>query len=303
MSLSQWLRELLEDRTVDEQGRSPAAGPSACLPAELSALLDGEGWQASRAEEVTTLGGARVWHTYRIELTDGSVVKGRVLRDAEVTSRMRRWLPMLRGDCFPPLLATSEDATIEAWRAGRICLEADDETTETAGALLGEVHGLISREDVAPDDSRLIECFENVEGWTEELRLGGGLSEEYAGRVLARATDGRPAGATWGLQHGDFCLENLLIGDDGGLCCIDNPTVAPGLLESDLARTFYRWPMTPRQREYLLRGYRRYSEPTRFLEDEDFWMIAATLRAAAFRLRADTDAVDVPLRVLKRHVR
>ena len=39
------------------------------------------------------------------------------------------------------------------------------------------------------------------------------------------------------------------------LGAVGHPGVAPGILESDLAQTFYRWPMTARERERFLLGY------------------------------------------------
>jgi hypothetical protein len=83
---------------------------------------------------------------------------------------------------------------------------------------------------------------------------------------------------------------------------VDNTTVGPGILESDLAQTLYRWPMTAREREGFLAGHRRRAPPTRFEEDEPFWRIAVALRAAAYRQREGIGDVLVPLRELARHV-
>jgi hypothetical protein len=265
-------------------------------------LLERAGLEVSRSEEITPLpGNTTPRRTFRIQLTDGRVMKGRIVRDAATASRMQRWLPLLPEDRFPPLLATRGTATLEAWCPGRSCREADDSALEASGALLGEIHGLLEREELSSSDARLTSWFEDLERWIEELRRGGSLSDEYAGRVLERAVDTRPARATWGLRHGDFCAENLLV-SDRGLCCIDNVTVAPGILESDLAQTCYRWPMTTRERERFLLGYRRHAAPTTFLDHEGFWMIAAALRAAAIRLRGNTGALEAPLRVLEQHV-
>ena len=279
----------------------PEIDRTACLPPDLSALLEREGLEVSRSQEITPLpGNTTPRRTFRIQLTDARVIKGRIVRDAGAASRMQRWLPVLPEGRFPPLLATSGAATLEAWCSGRPCPEADDSILETSGALLGEIHGLIEREEMSSSDDRLTGWFEDIERWIEELRRGDALSDEHAGRVLARAADTRPARATWGLRHGDFCGENLVV-SERGLCCIDNVTVAPGILESDLAQTFYRWPMTTRERERFLVGYRRYAVPMTFLDHEGFWMIAAALRSAAIRLRGNTGGIEAPLRVLKQH--
>jgi hypothetical protein len=292
-------------RTRGDAGEVPwrrAPGAKTGLPPALAALLESEALEASHSEEITPLpGGTTPRRTFRIELADGRVVKGRIVRDAATASRMQRWLPMLPEASFPRLLATRGAATLEAWCSGSPCRAVDDSTLETSGALLGEVHGLIGREEVSSNDARLIGWFEDIECWIEELRRAGTLSDGFAGRVLERTAETRPAQATWGLRHGDFCAENLVIGDRG-LCCIDNATVAPGILESDLAQTFYRWPMTTRERESFLRGYRRHAAPEMFREHEGFWMVAAALRAVAIRRRGGTGALEAPLRVLERHV-
>ena len=292
-------------RTRDETRKVPwqhEIDQKACFPPELAALLESSGLEASGGEEITPLpGDATPRRTFKIQLTDGRVMKGRIVRDAATASRMQRWLPALPEERFPRLLATRGAATLEAWCSGHPCREVDDSIMETSGALLGEIHGLLEREEVSSSDDRLASWFEDIERWIEELRRGGSLGDEYAGRVLERAAETRPERATWGLRHGDFCGENLVIGDRG-ICCIDNVTVAPGILESDLAQTFYRWPMTTQERECFLLGYRRHALPTTFLDHEGFWMIAAALRAAAIRLRGNTGAIEAPLRVLEQHV-
>jgi aminoglycoside phosphotransferase (APT) family kinase protein len=168
--------------------------------------------------------------------------------------------------------------------------------------MLARLHAAADREEVAADDARLAAWFESVDGWFEELERLGVLGAEDRDRAARRTRLERPARATWGLQHGDFCGENLVV-TDAGLCCVDNTTLGPGLLESDLAQTFYRWPMDGPTRRRFLAGYARHASPDSFLADEPYWRAAGALRAAAFRGREGAGPVDVPLRELARHVR
>jgi aminoglycoside phosphotransferase (APT) family kinase protein len=112
----------------------------------------------------------------------------------------------------------------------------------------------------------------------------------------------RPRTATWGLRHGDFCRENL-VEHAAGLCCIDNATVRPGVLELDLAQTFYRWPMTPGGRAAFLDGYGGHADPRSFCEHEVFWQVAAGLRSAGWRLREGTAGIETPLAHLETSLR
>ncbi len=229
-------------------------------------------------------------------------MKGRSARDARCAAQLQRWLPLLPKERFPTLLAVSNAASLESWCPGQPCTEPDDALRESSGVMLSELHRLIELEDVRCGDARLSGWFDEAERWTRALHEGGHLDGEAARRVLARIGDARPDQATWGLTHDDFCLENLVFSEHG-LCCVDNITVAPGILESDLAQTFYRWPMSGAERESFLRGYGAGAVATGFLDHERFWMIAVTLRAAEWRMRRNTGRIDIPLAVLDRYAR
>jgi len=239
--------------------------------------------------------------TYRIELVSGRILKGRIVTSPARAERMKRWLPMLPAGRFSVLLGVDGDATLESWIPGRPCRESDEEVARAAGRLLAHVHDTIERTRLSDDEPRLAAWCANARRWTAELRSAGCIGDTRSRRVLAHLERLRPAGATWGLRHGDFCADNLVHADTG-LCCIDNATVSPGLLESDLAHTLYRWSMTARQREAFLHGYERGDVATSFLRHEDFWTVTAALRSGVFRLRQRSPAVATALALLNARV-
>jgi hypothetical protein len=272
------------------------------LDPALGELLEEERLAVARATEITALPGTDApRRTYRIDLEDGRRLKGRIVSGPDRAERMRRWLPALPKGRFPVLLAAAGSATLESWIPGFSCRESDEAAAETAGALLSLVHQSLVPERLSESEPRFAAWCADAERWLSELRTAGHLDDALARRVGDHLEGLRPMSATWGLRHGDLCAENLVHGA-AGLCCIDNVTVAPGLIESDLAQTFYRWPMTPSQRERFLRGYGRGEAAVSFLRHEDFWIITAALRAGAFRLRHRAPAIGVPLDVLSQRV-
>lgn len=284
-----WSRWLARKPRLQEAG----------LPRGLAELLAREGYAATRTEDITPRpGGASPRRSYRITLADGRLLKGRRLRGAEAEERMQRWIPRLPQEHFPALLATGFGASLEAWEPGRT---APDRMEAAAGSVLGSVHRVLSQEPLGPGDERIRGLVGDVERGVRALRLARRLPAATAERVLAGARKGAPGAATWGLAHGDFCLDNLVAGGRGPVC-VDNETVSPGILEIDLAQTFYRWPMSQQGRSSFLDGYGKLASAAGFLADEGFWMLYAALRAAELRLRNGIGGLAEPLAVLARSV-
>jgi hypothetical protein len=278
----------------------PWAAAPAQAPAPLSRLLRREGLTAGSVRPITTRPGrGSPRQAFRILLSDGRLLKGRVVHRAEIIERMRRWLPLLPAGRFSELLAADETASLETWCRGPAATAADRATIETAGGMLGALHRLLPRQVVDEQDDRWLAWWRRLDPWIDELAAAGRLTD--AERVRARVAATRPTRATWGLTHRDFCLENLVVGD-GGLCCIDNTTVAPGFLEADLARTFYRWPLAASEREVFLQHYRHHAEPAGYQEHLTFWHLTVALQSAAWHCREECDGIEVPLAELARHV-
>ena len=74
-------------------------------------------------------------------------------------------------------------------------------------------------------------------------------------------------------------------------------SIAP--CDYDLARTWYRWPMTGEQRDAYLAGYRDHRDASAFLVHAPFWHIAALANGALFRHRRRSGAPALPLAALR----
>lgn len=277
------------------QGLAHAVSPS--LPAELARLLSTRRMRAVDAQEITFLAtpsGTR--RTLRIRLADGRQVKGR-LHGASAIERMKRYLPLLTSCSFPQLLATSTHASLEAWCEGSPASQAEAATSAAAGALLAQVHAAMPQQQLAAESDLLAAWRTRALAQCELLERAGHLSSLLAQRVQRELEAQAPLRATQGLRHGDFCLENFVLAG-GALWCVDNTTVGPGLLESDLAQTVYRWPMPPPQREAFFGGYGASEALSSFLERERYWMMSALLLALAWRHEHGIDGLDRPLALL-----
>ena len=125
-----------------------------------------------------------------------------------------------------------------------------------------------------------------------------GATPAAAQEAVALARRSAPATADWGLCHGDFCAENLLVVPALGLHVVDNETICELWQDYDLARTWYRWPMEALAFAAFLDGYREHRQADTFLAHFQFWAICALLRSAAFRLREGVSA-EVPIRRLE----
>jgi aminoglycoside phosphotransferase (APT) family kinase protein len=110
----------------------------------------------------------------------------------------------------------------------------------------------------------------------------------------------RPARAATGVTHNDFCAENIVEDAAGALHVVDNGGLRPGFLDFDLARCRYRWPLTAPSWNTFIIGYRRWRTATTSREAERFWLAAALVRSAHFRVVRASPDVALPLRRLRR---
>jgi thiamine kinase-like enzyme len=95
--------------------------------------------------------------------------------------------------------------------------------------------------------------------------------------------------------HTDFCGDNIVITDGGRICVVDNEGLTLDSPEFDLARTWYRWPMTPTQQRAYAEGYGAHDHSARFADHFLHWALMAVLDSAAYRMRAHAASAPVPL--------
>ena len=102
-----------------------------------------------------------------------------------------------------------------------------------------------------------------------------------------------------GVVHGDICPENMVIDGHDNLRVIDNDSIAQRAREFDLARLWYRWPMTIDQREAFDDGYGLSDVLACYREHFLHWAIVVLVGAADFRSRYELSDASVPLRRLR----
>ena len=129
------------------------------------------------------------------------------------------------------------------------------------------------------------------------LVRAGALSSASRKRLIALLEAHLPADSPIGVIHRDFCAENLVWDASGQPHVVDNETMQIGALDFDLARTWYRWPMTDAQATAFLDGYSSHRSPESFLASFVFWTLVMLVDVSRYHLRVGTDraqgAVDL----------
>jgi hypothetical protein len=239
--------------------------------------------------------------SFRLDLMDGRTVK---LRQSISADRSRSYSLLVRDVGDPRLvrvLARRLDLTLEEWVPG-----ASLESTPirgahvTAGAaLLGSLHAVERvrarpvKETVSTQPVR-----EALEADLRTLRDVGSIDEDRARQLLAAAAGHDPCVAAASVIHKDLCPENLVVDSHGALRAVDNEWMTIGPTGFDLARTWYRWPMSDPTWRTFLSAYARFVDPGPALAHFTFWRIAVVSKSARVRVTRRLPAADVPLRCL-----
>ena len=265
---------------------------------DLVALLTGLSSRVVSATPITSLNACRSNRaTFRITLADGSEIKARRFDSTFEAVRVARLTQHLNNPLVPAAIAQRGATVIEPWIEGRPLVAADLAPNElhACGALLATIHLAIvppgSDGEVAvarrERESRLAD---NLRG----LLAAGTLDEAFVRRIHAAAEPVPPMPAI-GLIHGDFCAENLVRTNAGRIISVDNETMRFEALEYDLARSWYRWPMSAAQTRSFLDGYASRRSVDSFQRHFSYWAICALVDAAVFRSGAGIVGVDALL--------
>jgi Ser/Thr protein kinase RdoA (MazF antagonist) len=269
------------------------------LGKDLETLVRGLPAPLVRCEPVSRHGAVReTRETFRLDLADGSTLKGRRLRSAAAARRVEAFARMLDPSRFTRIVAREGAALLEEWIPGEAldCRPGDPAHLAWAGETLGLVHltppprrrkGFWLRARCALLSRHLLRLADRR-----------ALPREDALRLRDLALADAPAEADLGLVHRDLCPENIVIDARGRLRCVDNVTARVGAPDEDLARTCYRWPLEGAARDRFLDAYRPHRDPGAFLLHRRFWMIAALSHATWIRHYRGYARAEVPLRRL-----
>ena len=277
------------------------AGPAALegqLGSDLWAMIAAIGVPVVEAVPVTTIrwpGSPRA--SFRLTLADGQVLKGRRLRAPADVARIARLSSLLDPRYFPPVLAHRGCALLTPWIPGRPASLATwtPVRVRACGRLQAGIHRCRVASEVAPSPQQTPDRTGRLDQWLGELVAHGALDPREAGEIARLVVRSAPATASTGVCHMDFCGENIIITDAGRVCVVDNEGLTLDSHEFDLARTWYRWPMTPTQQRAYAEGYGAHDHSARFAAHFLHWALLAVLDSAAYRTRAHLASARVPL--------
>ena len=272
-----WLREALRELGVEASALVPVVGPTP--------------WSTRP-------------RSYLVSSSDGRRMKIRSARREDVAARAAVLTYWLGDSRLPAPLARVGRFTAEAWVEGASLssVRLQRGHVDLAADLLAAVHrfaGMASEH--LPRHQRPTPVLRRAERHLSELVAAARIARSDAaelGRLLAL---GLPASSRWGLTHGDFCGENLVVRPDGTVASIDNELVGRGFLEYDLARMWYRWQM-PRWADERFDAYYRSATGViaRPADEQRAWRVAAVLKGFHLRHRrnAPTERARDSLRAL-----
>ena len=265
---------------------------------DLATLLRETGSAPRRITPVTDLPSPVLGRaTFRLELEDGRVLKGRRFDQPSHAESLVRLTGLLGLECLSQVVARRAAATLEEWVPGPSVegLPRTPDLLEACGAVLGRIHARPappSEVASAPSVQLRRAVAEEQIGALERLGL---VSPRLGREIRALVAAETPATASAGFIHRDFAPENLVVGPAGRPVAVDNTTLTIDLHDFDLGRTWYRWPMSAEEWTAFAAGYRRARSPDAFAAHFRFWAAAALVDAALFRHGARTEGVEVPL--------
>jgi Ser/Thr protein kinase RdoA (MazF antagonist) len=283
--------------------RSPVRGVGDldAIGPDLAALLRESGHRVAEIAVVSARGVPPRPTAFRLITADGIHLKGTCLASPEQAATSERLSRHLRADAVVPVIARSGSAVLQRWIDGeplrvRSCPAA---VMRACGSLQGAIHRreLAGVADLdAPGDApwrpRLVARL-------EELVAAGAVCQADAAAAVALADRYAPRTIGRGIIVGDLCPDNIVRDRDGRLHVVDVESLTIGPTAYDLARTWYRWPMTTAETAAFLHGYAEHADPSDYLAHFPHWAVVALVNGARYRRRMRPDTAVEPLRRLR----
>ena len=281
-----WFREAAEPtssvtttRSTDQSHFAAAWGDDLC------ALVAGLGTSVADIQTLTSHATADSSRgSWKLEDAEGRVLKGRRLESVE-RARQISSLRGLLGDLpLAEVVACRGDALLEEWVAGPTLdsVSFDLDTAQALGDLVGRLATSGTGSPLLDPRVRSTDSLLNkLEQTLLELAAADVLSDDLCRRLLTRAQQNQPDRLESGVVHLDLQPRNVVLTATGPRV-IDNELLDIGFLDSDLARTWYLWPMAAAAQTRFLKAYEKYRSPRKFLLHEVFWAIHTLACAASY---------------------
>ena len=277
---------------VTEPGKGTAA-VYRVVGSRLETLIKTQGLTLRKAARVSEQASLMVNRaSYRLEMEDGRVFKGRYLLSAEQAASVFELSASITHLPVCKVFAQRDNALLEEWVEGTPLYECatagkriDARIVEQAGELLGKLAA------TSPDQTGLGSArgkpdalLGKLDEHLAELERAGLLTAEQIHLLARLVRENAPERCDRGLVHLDVRPENLVL-NPAGLTLIDHENLTIGELDQDLARTWYLWDMNRWEQSRFLAGYARHRNPISFFRHEPFWAVVILASAANFRLR------------------
>ena len=247
------------------------------------------GGSVDTAEEITRL--RAPWSRqacFRLQLTDGRIVKARRFESAKKRESVAALYPSLEGLPFSRVLSTHGAATIEEWIHGSPVTPGDlsPERIHELASLLGTLHSRCIPPEISTGRTRDFAGYssrlsKHLSLLAEQGHVGTQFSRELFGLAVSRGA----VELERGIIHTDFHPRNMVTSEDGVVWIIDNEDIRLGALDYDIARCWRQWPMTREQRDVFCKAYSRFRSLESFLAHQEFWSICTLVNTAKIRMR------------------
>lgn len=238
---------------------------------------------------------------YRLRFADGRVFKYRSMASADRAESVEHLISRIDSPRIPRVLDRCGTGLLIKFVDGHPARKptlTPKLLAETA-ALQGKIHRTgvtdLLAEPRRVDTAKLIE---RLALHLQRLVALQAVTEREAEELTELATSEVPQASEIGITHFDYCAENLVVSEAGGFYIVDNETIHIGALDHDLARTWYRWPMSQAERAVYWESYATFRDPGSFSAFFPFWTIATLVSSAVLRLEGGTALAVVPLRKL-----
>jgi thiamine kinase-like enzyme len=226
--------------------------------------------------------------SFRLNLVDGRVFKGRQFVSTDKMSSLTKLLGRLQEFPFSPLIASQGIATLETWIEGvpLAIQDVQDEHIAMSASILCRLHNVDDfNEDEAfmPVSNRV--SLDRVKTDIQKLKQKGLLLSGSAENLIGMVEQDIPVDLEMGIIHTDLHPGNMVVTPDGKIVVIDNEHLDIGPLDYDVARTWSRWPMNGSQRKVFRTNYEEFRSFEPFLTHERFWAIQSLSRTASIQAR------------------